>query len=116
MKSSFDLLMEVGRHWYFQQDNAPSHKSKVVMQYFEENKVQLLYSPSRSHYLSPKEHFWSIIDEKLVAQRYSNLLELEEAVVKEWNAIEPSICAKFIESMRKRVELCIRARGGHFNY
>ena len=72
--------------------------------------------PARSPDISPIEHIWSIIDQKLLSQNLTNMFELEEAVVKAWNEIEPSTCAKLIESMPRRVQACISARGGHFTY
>ncbi len=100
----------------FQQDNAPCHKSRLLQTYFDENSIDVLPWPARSSDLSPIEHIWNIVDGKLAAEHISNMLELETAVVKAWNAIEPSTCSNLIESMPKRINLCISARGGHFNY
>lgn len=116
LKASVDLLMDGSEDWYFQQDNAPCHKSRVVTSYFDTNQIKVMPWPARSPDLSPIEHIWTMIDQKLTGQTISNLLELEVAVVKAWNEIEPSTCANLIESMPRRVELCIKARGGHFNY
>ena len=102
--------------WTFQQDGAPCHKSKLVMRYFEENQIDLLPWCARSPDLNPLEHVWSIIDRKLCDYSISNLGQLEDAVLKEWNNITRETCINLIESMPKRVELCIKARGGYFKY
>ena len=70
--------------------------------------------PARSPDLNPIEHIWNIIDQKLVDQRLGNMAELELAIAKKWNAMDPSICANLIESMQRRIGLCLEARGSYF--
>ena len=42
--------------------------------------------------------------------------ELWERVVVEWDKIGVDVCQKLIESMPRRVEAVIRAKGGHTKY
>jgi hypothetical protein len=42
--------------------------------------------------------------------------ELWERVDKEWNEIEPEVCQNLIESMPRRVEAVIQAKGGYTKY
>ena len=113
---SVELLVDSDHHWIFQQDNAPCYKSKFVKEYFDENHINVMPWPARSPDLNPIEHVWNLIDKKLIGQRLSNLAELELAIVKEWNEVEVSVCANLIESMPRRIGLCLEANGGHFEY
>jgi len=42
--------------------------------------------------------------------------ELWDRVAEEWNAIEPEVCQNLIESMPRRIEAVIKAKGGHTKY
>ena len=44
------------------------------------------------------------------------ILELWERVEKEWNAIPVQICQNLIESMPRRMQAVIKAKGGHTKY
>jgi len=116
LMSSVELLVDSDHHWIFQQDNAPCYKSKFVKEYFDENHINVMPWPARSPDLNPIEHVWNLIDKKLIGKRLSNLAELELAIVKEWNDIEASVCVNLIESMPRRIGLCLEANGGHFEY
>ena len=72
--------------------------------------------PARSPDLNPFEHIWNIIDQKLIGQKLVKMAEIELAIAKEWNAVDPSICTNLIESMPWRIGLCFEARAGHFLY
>ncbi len=75
-----------------------------------------MHWPPRSPDLNPIEHVWNKIDQKLIGQHISNSAQLELAIVKEWNEVPASICANLIESMPRRIEKCLQARDGHFDY
>jgi len=52
---SVEILIPDGI-WTYQQDNAPCHKSKVVLNWFKENNVDVIPWPARSPDLNPIEH------------------------------------------------------------
>jgi hypothetical protein len=43
-------------------------------------------------------------------------LELWERVEGEWNKIGPDVCQNLIESMPRRVEAVVKAKGGYTKY
>jgi hypothetical protein len=101
-----ELLMDGDKDWIFNKIMPhTTNLSSLVLSYFFENSITVLQWPARSPDLSPIEHIWNIIDRKLIGQKLSSLADLELAIAKEWNEIEPSTCANLIESMPKRKEL-----------
>ena len=46
----------------------------------------------------------------------SRMLELWERVEDEWNEIPAEVCQNLIESMPRRVEGILKAKGGHTKY
>ena len=44
------------------------------------------------------------------------MLELWERVEEEWNRIEVEVCQNLIESMPRRVEAVLKAKGGYTKY
>ena len=55
-----------GENWSFVQDNAPSHKAKIVVNYLKENVPgKLLEHPPKSPDMNPIEHIWSILKSEI---------------------------------------------------
>jgi hypothetical protein len=88
LKPSIDLLYEDGTNVIYQQDNAVTcHKSRLSMAWFAENHVDVMDWPPRSPDLNPIEHIWSMIDQRISGIRFDSLAQLEDELVRQWNAI-----------------------------
>src|SRR3979490_2058939 len=102
----------------FQQDNDPKHTSRKARNWMEENDITLLDWAPQSPDLNPIEHLWHHI--KLQLCKYeapaTGVWQVWESVAEVWNAIEPEVCQKLIESMPRRVEAVIKAKGGNTKY
>jgi hypothetical protein len=72
--------------------------------------------PARSPDLNPIEHVWAMIDLKISGIQFHSMAQLEEKLVRQWNAVTRAECIHLIESMPERIRLCLKADGGHFNY
>jgi transposase len=102
----------------FQQDNDPKHKSKKAKNWMENNNITLLDWPAQSPDLNPIEHLWDHAKNRL--KEYptppKGVWQIWERVEEVWNNIPPEVCQNLIESMPKRLEAVIKAKGGNTKY
>jgi hypothetical protein len=74
--------------------------------------------PAQSPDLNPIEHLWRHLKRKLAEHEIprKGILELWDRVEVEWNKIPPEVCQNLIESMPRRIEAVIKAKGGYTKY
>lgn len=106
------LKLALPDDFLFQQDNDPKHKSKYVTEYFENNDIKVMSWPSQSPDMNPIEHLWDYIKREVRKRQPSNIRALTENVIEIWNAVPKEFCQKLINSMPRRVEALVRAKGG----
>lgn len=97
---------------FFQQDNAPCHKAKATMKWFEDSNIRTLDWPPTSPDMNPIENLWSIIDRRLLEYEINNLLQLKNAITEIWNSFSINDCIKLINSMPNRISGVLKAKGG----
>lgn len=102
--------------YYFQQDNAPCHKARLVIRWFDENRVKLLDWPAQSPDLSPIENLWHILKERVRKHNNTSKEALKRTVLQEWASISPEICSKLVATMPQRIANVIKAAGGSIKY
>src|SRR6266568_3899483 len=102
----------------FQQDNDPKHTSRKARNWMEENNITLLHWPPQSPDLNPIEHLWHHIKSQLCKYETpaTGVWEIWDRVAEVWNNIEPEVCHGLIESMPRRLEAVIKAKGGNTKY
>ena len=118
VEESIESLEMAKDKWYFQQDNDPKHTSKKADQWFSDNNIIPMKWPAQSPDLNPIEHLWQHLKAKL--QQYDippkGVHELWDRVAKEWTEIPPETCQKLIESMPRKIQAVLKAKGGHTKY
>ena len=102
-------------HVLLQDDNARPHRARIVQQFLLQNNVDHPDWPAQSPDLSPIEHVWDILGQR-VRQRVprSRMLQaLGAALQEEWRRIPQLQIARLIRSICRRCAACIDATGGH---
>jgi transposase len=102
----------------FQQDNDPKHKSKMAITWLKDHGFQVLSWPAQSPDLNPIEHLWTHLKRRVAdyEEPPKGILELWDRVQEEWDKIGPEVCQNLIESMPRRIEDVLRAKGGYTEY
>ena len=101
-----------------QQDNDPKHTSRLASKWFKDNNINVLKWPAQSPDLNPIEHLWHHLKWQLNAYEVppAGIHELWERVQVEWDKIPKEVCRNLIESMPRRIEAVIKAKGAQTKY
>jgi hypothetical protein len=102
----------------FQHDFSPCHSSKSVQKFIQENKISMLDWPGNSPDMNPIDNLWSILKKRLGKTDCSTEERMVTNVTKVWfhDSGVKTICSKLVESMPKRFQEAILAKGGHVSY
>ena len=100
----------------FQQDGDTKHTSKLTKKWLADNGINYIQDwPANSPDLNPIEHLWHHVKLKLDAYdtKPKNMDELWDIFDAEWNKFTKEDMKKYYESMPKRIEEVIKAKGGY---
>jgi len=103
---------------FFQEDNAPCHKCRLVETYKDDNDVECLPWPPYSPDINVIENVWSVLKRKVNERRFFNFSELKHAVKALWDQDEEikQTCISAFSSLPKRLDACLKSKGGFINY
>ena len=110
----------------FMQDNAPCHKATEVLEFLVERNIPVMEWPSQSPDLNPIENLWAALKEafhkcfmkmfnhpsKSLEARYCYGKVLQEI----WYSQGQALIDTLIESMPRRVQAVLEAKGGWTKY
>ena len=98
----------------FQQDNASCHKSKKVLDHFQNNQIALLYWPPNSPDLNPIENVWNFLEKQIRKSgiKFSSDDHLWNEIEKEWYKIPLEIIRNLFSSMKTRI---VQLKKSNFN-
>jgi hypothetical protein len=106
--------------WVLQQDSAPSHRAESTQSYIKENVPSHIPAkrwPPCSPDLNPLDYsIWGILKSKVYATHYTTIEEFKTAIVSEFNNLSQAHINNAISIWRKRLNLVIRAEGGHIEH
>ena len=108
----------VGPEFILMDDNAHPHRARVVDQYLQQETIVRMDWPARSPDLNPIEHVWNMLQVALSRRRAQSTTveELGNALLEEWNNLPIGNIRVLIDSMTRRCQAVIDARGGHTQY
>jgi transposase len=101
----------LGKNYLFQQDNDPKHKSKLVAEWFQEHRVKVMDWPSQSPDLNIIEPMWEELTRQVQGQRARNVKEKFQQLLEAWAAIPDGTINNLIDSMPRRCQAVIDAKG-----
>lgn len=101
-----------------QQDNDPKHTCRKVKKWLEEQDFETMVWPAQSADINPIECLWSYLKRRLA--EYENppngILQLQKRIQEVWEGIPVEECQKLIESMPRRIQAVVKAKGGYTKY
>jgi hypothetical protein len=102
----------------FMQDNAPCHKARQVMQFFEDKGIDTLPWPPQSPDMNPIENLWALMKRKLKDYKTlpANRDELIARFTDIWYNLPEQTVDSLADSAFKRLEAVRRAKGGPSKY
>jgi len=101
---------------YFQQDGAPCHKAKLVMNWLGSQNVNILDWPGQSPDLNPIENLWATIKERVAAEHPTSVTSLQAIIEQVWCSVSIEECQKLCDSMPHRIQAVIHSKGRHSKY
>ena len=116
-----ECLFESARELYpegfiLQQDNATPHTSKSTKDFLELHGIKVLKWPPNSPDLNPIENLWAIMKREVEKLDPTKINDVIHAVEKVWENVTIEVRESLINSMEKRVRLCIEAGGDKIDY
>lgn len=108
----------IGENFTLMQDNARPHAAHIVREYLNEVGISQMAWPARSPDLNPIEHLWDRLGRNIRSRIPAPLTldQLRVALLEEWEAIPQNEVSNLINSMPRRTNAVIQARGGNTRY
>lgn len=116
-----DIRRISGNNFILQQDGARSHTARQTIQYLDANVPEYIEPhnwPANSPDLTPVDYrIWGALQEKVYKHGpFNNTNDLRVAIEQEWDNISQRFIDLAIDQWRGRLQACVDAQGGHFEY
>jgi hypothetical protein len=113
-KPEMDNLYEDG--YWFQQDNHPVHRSKIASNFIERNFEDVVEWPPYSPDLSPIENLWVWLKREVGKDMPRTIEDLRKSIRRNWERVTPEFLQPYFDSLPRRIEELIEAKGSRLNY
>lgn len=112
------------RQYWFQQDGAPPHVTKPVMDFLHAKFGDRVISRKSEHPWPPYSpdlscldfSIWSSISSKVYKAKPGTIEQLKEVVEDTVRSMSPERLRKIVRHTRRRAELCVAQKGGLFEH
>ena len=109
-------LMGIGHRFVFQQDLDPKHTAPASRDYFAENNISLLKWSPQSPDLNIIEHAWEYLDRHVPVSARTNKVRFLKALRETWDQMPKEQIKTLVESVPRRLEAIIEAKGAPTRY
>ncbi|GFY02381.1 transposable element Tcb2 transposase [Trichonephila clavipes] len=110
LKESADKL-GLGSNFIFQQDNDPKHTAFVVKEWLLYHCRNQLNTPPQFPDLNVIENLWPHLERAVQKHPITSKEQLKSVLQEEWPNIAPETTRHLVESMPRRLEAVISAKG-----
>lgn len=107
-----------GQRKIFMQDGAPCHTARSIKRFLDEQRVPVLDWCGNSPDMNPIENVWDCLKAELGKEEITSKPKLIERIIYHWHHNEnlKERAMRCIESMPRRIQALIAAKGGSTKY
>ncbi|GBM71089.1 Transposable element Tcb2 transposase [Araneus ventricosus] len=103
-------------NFIFQHDNDPKHTARNVKMWYLFHCKQQLHTPPQSPDINVIENLWATFETAVQKHKIRNKANLKQVLQEEWGKISSDITKKLVESVPRRLEDIIKAKGHGTKY
>ena len=103
----------------YQDDNAPTHRARLVRDFMEQEGLTVLHQPPISPDCKPIEHLWNELQHAVESRNVKpqNLQELGHALRDEkWPQLADNTLYHLVDNKLRHIAALPHAQGGHTRY
>jgi len=104
----------------FQQDSAPAHRACERVKMLQRETPAFispdLWPPNSSDLNTVNYKICGVMQDRVYQKKVKDVNEMRERLVEVWAGLQQNVIDDAIDQWRRWLRVCVRARGGHFEY